>query len=108
MPLYFLSLGNEDFQSGADIHETNLSHIEKNSFTIASPIHFYMQCEDVNRAEQGKSGCVDKAKNIFQSLIQLDTTGYTSMSELKDFFLKIYLHIISMLVSSYGLNGMGI
>ncbi|CAF3724675.1 unnamed protein product, partial [Rotaria sordida] len=42
----------KDFQSGADIHETYLSHIEKNSFTIASPIHFYMQCEDVNRAEQ--------------------------------------------------------
>ncbi|CAF0923718.1 unnamed protein product [Rotaria sordida] len=63
----------------------------------------------IDRIEaDGKSGCVDKAKNIFQSLIQLDTTGYTSMSELKDFFLKIYLHIISMLVSSYGLNGMGI
>ncbi|CAF3656312.1 unnamed protein product [Rotaria sp. Silwood1] len=38
----------------------------------------------------GKSGCIDKAKNIFQSLTQPDTIGYTSM------------------INSYGLNGMGI
>ncbi|CAF0981598.1 unnamed protein product [Adineta steineri] len=37
----------------------------------------------------GKSGCVEKAKNIFDSLIQPDTIGYTSM------------------INSYGLNGMG-
>ncbi|UJR29805.1 hypothetical protein I4U23_017349 [Adineta vaga] len=37
----------------------------------------------------GKSGCVDKAEKIFQSLIQPDIFGYTSM------------------INSYGLNGMG-
>ncbi|CAF0805328.1 unnamed protein product [Adineta ricciae] len=37
----------------------------------------------------GKSGCIDKAKNTFESLSQPETVGYTSM------------------INSYGLNGMG-
>ncbi|CAF1012481.1 unnamed protein product [Adineta ricciae] len=37
----------------------------------------------------GKSGCIGKAKNTFESLSQPETVGYTSM------------------INSYGLNGMG-
>ncbi|CAF4907488.1 unnamed protein product, partial [Rotaria sp. Silwood1] len=39
--------------------------------------------------KNGKSACVDKAKDVFESLVQPDTIGYTSM------------------INTYGLNGMG-
>ncbi len=38
---------------------------------------------------QGKSGCVDKAKSIFESLVEQETAGYTSMSKFTD-LLKNY------------------
>ncbi|CAF1319716.1 unnamed protein product [Adineta steineri] len=58
-----------------------------------SALKLFNECEKSNNemmsGAAGKSGCIEKEINIFESLIQPDTIGYTSM------------------INSYSLNGMG-
>ncbi|CAF0925904.1 unnamed protein product [Adineta steineri] len=66
----------KDFQGGLNIHQRYLSRIEKNSFILASLIHFYMEFGNVNVAEE----LFKKSKNKTVGMYGAMMKGYIKNS----------------------------
>ncbi|CAF1478225.1 unnamed protein product [Adineta steineri] len=78
----------KDFQGGLNIHQRYLSRIEKNSFILASLIHFYMEFGNVNVAEE----LFKKSKNKTVGMYGAMMKGYIKNSLLNkaiEIFFKI-------------------
>ncbi|CAF3527140.1 unnamed protein product [Rotaria socialis] len=60
----------EDFQGGSDIYQRYLCRIEKNCFTLASIIHFYMQSGNVNRAQEIFNKSKQKTMGIYGAMMK--------------------------------------